>query len=241
MKNWKLAAALAGLMCAGASHALLVGDIAFIGFNADGTDGYSFVALNNIAGSEVIRFTDDEWNGSGWVDANEAEWTWTAPVSGVTAGSVINVVDINNLYSGSPVTSANVGSIAAVSDANNNPGFSTTSDTVYAYTGTRASGTLIAAISSDTAVNFGGLTGASAIALASSSDGAKYVGARSGQSLFSGYKPLIANVAGNWTDVGNGTGDNNFSSTPFTIVPEPSSFVALALAGTLAIRRRGRK
>lgn len=240
MKRQKLFATVLITATALSAQALVVGDIAFTGYNADGDDGYAFVVLTNIAGGTEIRFTDDEWNGTGWADGNEAEWVWTAPVGGILAGSVISVININGLYTNPTGTTANFGSITAVTDSNNNPGFSTTSETVYAYTGTRAASTLLAAISSDAAVNFGGLTGGSAVALLNSSDGAKYIGPRNGELTFGGYLPLIGNHGSNWADVGNGTGDNNFDTTNFTIVPEPASFGALAL-GLCAILRRRKK
>lgn len=213
-----------------------MGDLAFVGFNADGTDGFSFAALKSVGIGETIRFTDDEWNGSTWADANEAEWTWTA-TSALAAGSVISVTEVNNLYSGAPFTSANTGTIAAVSDTLNNPGFSTTSETIYAYIGTRLAPTLIAAISSDSAVNFGGLTGGAAVALSNSSDGAKYTGLRNNQNGHAAYLPQIANVAANWTDIGNGLGDNNFNNSPF-VVPEPTSILALGLGAVALLRRK---
>jgi hypothetical protein len=116
----------------------------------------------------------------------------------------------------------------------NNPGFSTTAEVIYAYSGTRAAPTFLAAISSENPSNFsfGGLTGANAIQLAVSSDGAKYNGPRYvAAPQFDGslFLPLIADVASNWSDVANGTGDNNFDATPFTI-PEPSTLMLIGLS-----------
>lgn len=213
--------------------------LAFVGFNADGTDGYSLATFEDIPTGTIINFTDDEWNGTAFADTNEADWRWTA-TSDLVAGTVINFVDMNNIYSGTPAASASFGTVAGVSLGNNNPGYSTTAEVIYAYTGTRAAPTFLAAISSENAANFsfGGLTGAQAIQLSVGSDGAKYIGPRTGKHLsVSEYLPLIADVAGNWSDVGNGTGDNNFDPTPFTI-PEPATFALLGFAlAALGFRR----
>jgi hypothetical protein len=44
--------------------ALTTGDIAFVGYNSDGNDGFAFVATATIPAGTVIRFQDNEWNGS---------------------------------------------------------------------------------------------------------------------------------------------------------------------------------
>jgi hypothetical protein len=124
----------------------------------------------------------------------------------------------------------------------NNPGYSTTAEVIYAYIGTRAAPTFLAAISSESAANFSfaGLTGAQAIQLAVGTDGAKYTGPRHipmPQLAPGPFLALIADVQNNWTDLG-GSGDNNFDPTPFT-VPEPASWLLLCLStGALVGRHR---
>lgn len=239
MKITKLMISTAALTIAAASQAIILnpGDIAFTGFNADGTDGYSFVALTSVGAGEQIFFTDDEWNGSAWADSNEATWSWTAPIGGLVPGTVVSAININNLYTGTPAPLASSGSIAAISDSSNNSGISTTADTIYAYIGTRTAPTLIAAISSDIAVNFGGLTGGAAVKLTNGIDSGKYIGSRAGATSFASYLSPIGTVnATNW--VQSETGDNNFDLTPFTIVPEPGSFLALGLGAAFLLRRK---
>jgi hypothetical protein len=45
------------------SMALGPGSIAFVGFNADGNDGFAFIVIDPIAAGSIIRFSDNEWNG----------------------------------------------------------------------------------------------------------------------------------------------------------------------------------
>jgi hypothetical protein len=42
------------------SMALGPGSIAFVGFNADGNDGFAFIVIDPIAAGSVIRFSDNE-------------------------------------------------------------------------------------------------------------------------------------------------------------------------------------
>lgn len=213
--------------------------LAFVGFNADGTDGYSLATFEDIPIGTVINFTDDEWNGAAFADANEADWAWTVTTD-VPAGTVVNFLDMANVYNEMSPASVSTGTLAGLTFGSNNAGYSNSAEVIYAFTGTRAAPTFLAAISSANAAdfNFGGLTGAQAIQLTVASDGAKYIGPRTGKHLsVSEYLPLIADVAGNWSDVGNGTGDNNFDPTPFTI-PEPATFALLGFAlAALGFRR----
>jgi hypothetical protein len=221
------------MVCAVAGNAA---SLAFIGFNADGTDGYSLATFEDIPSGTVINLTDDEWNGTAFIDSNEADWTWTA-TSDLAAGTVINFIDMANIYSGSPVASASTGTVAGVNAGTLNAGYSNSDEVIFAYQGTRAAPTFLAAISNSPSANFAGLTGAQAIQLGTSSDGAKYIGPRAGLTQLSGYLTLIADVSTNWSDVGGGTGDNNFDATPFA-VPEPATWSLIAGSLLLAVLSR---
>ncbi|MEM6635197.1 MAG: ExeM/NucH family extracellular endonuclease [Pseudomonadota bacterium] len=69
---------------------LNAGDIAILGLRADNPDDFSFVALVDIPGGEIIRFTDNGVFADGTFRANEGILSWTAPVSGITAGTVVS-------------------------------------------------------------------------------------------------------------------------------------------------------
>jgi len=75
---------------------LSVGDIAFIGSNADGTtnvdDTVAFVLLKDIDASTQIIFTDRGWNdGSGFSSyAGDGEFTWTSGAA-MSAGTVVTI------------------------------------------------------------------------------------------------------------------------------------------------------
>ena len=100
---------------------LSVGDIAFIGLNTDATEGYTFITLNPIPGSEEIFFTDRGIINSGsWIPGSEGTYKFTAPPAGLTCGTVVSFAETSpDVYtiSGAPgatmtliVGSANLGS-----------------------------------------------------------------------------------------------------------------------------------
>ncbi len=68
--------------------ALDTGDIAFVAVSAD-QDAFAFALLKDVAAGTVIRFTDKEWDGTGFTD-KEGNYTWTAE-SNLTAGTVVTV------------------------------------------------------------------------------------------------------------------------------------------------------
>ncbi|MCX6857024.1 MAG: esterase-like activity of phytase family protein, partial [Verrucomicrobia bacterium] len=205
---------------------LAAGSIAFIGYNADGDDDLAFVALTDIPDNSVIHFSDNEWNGSSlggsgaFVDFLESELAWIPPSGGIQAG---NVVVMNSLAVKASATT----SLGTLVFSDGNPAISATADTIYAFMGgTRVVGSFLAAISSDPALVLTGTglaTGSTAVKLADSSDGAIYNGARSGQVTYASYLPLIGNVATNWTDVLDGTGNTllPFSTASFSLIGSP--------------------
>ena len=74
---------------------LKAGDIMFVGFNADGNDGFSIVALVDIPAESTVYFTDNEWNGLGIGEGgafnNHDEWelTWDTGSTIIPAGLVV--------------------------------------------------------------------------------------------------------------------------------------------------------
>lgn len=76
------------------SQTLSAGDIAFIGFHFDDADGFTFITLKDIPGGEIIYFTDHSWdytNNTWHNNEADAHYSWTAPVSGVAIGTIIDV------------------------------------------------------------------------------------------------------------------------------------------------------
>ncbi len=53
--------------------ALTAGSIAFTGYNGDGNDNLSFVALTDIPQGTVINFTDSNWNGTSFASGSNSE------------------------------------------------------------------------------------------------------------------------------------------------------------------------
>lgn len=198
---------------------LTAGSIAFTGYNGDGNDNLSFVALTNIASGTVINFTDNAWNGTSF-SSSESVFQWTA-TSDVAAGTII---DIDNIGSGTLGT--NVGSVKFTNTTNT--GLSNDSEVVYAFTGTTAAPTFLAAISnvgygtSDGNLNNTGLVaGATAVSFTGGLDIMAYNGARTGQADFSSYLNLINNSA-NWITQdgsGNQSADGTAPNAPFATTP----------------------
>ncbi len=138
---------LMALLCAVFfSHGQLgPGDIAFVQYNADGTDNFAFVALTDIADTETIIFTDNEEND---LTGGEGTIVWTPPTGGITCGTVVTI-------NTSP--SASVGSVSETNDLN----FAASGDSIIAYQGTAATPTFIAALNNEGATGgaFGGGNG----------------------------------------------------------------------------------
>lgn len=122
----------AGLKTAHAG-ALAPGDIAFVEYNADGTDNFKFVALATIPGGEVINFTDNGWKSDNTWRTGEGIVTWTAPADGVSCGTVVSITT-------APSTSH--GSVSESGDLN----FSASGDQIIAY---QDASTMIAALNNE--------------------------------------------------------------------------------------------
>jgi hypothetical protein len=237
-----IAAALAAL--AGSAHAIGTGDIAFTSFNAD-EDGFSIVALADIAANTTIYFNDNEWNGSaigagGAFNTGEGYHTWNVGSALISAGTVVRFSAVDQAS-----RAASVGTLVSRGDT----GLNATAETVHAYLGTddNTPTMFLAAVSSDPALiltNTGLAVGSTAVKVADSTDFAEYTGARAGQMAFSDYLPMVNNAA-NWNVLVGGTQTTVIpNTTAFTVaVPEPSTYgmFGAGLVGmALALRRRAR-
>jgi hypothetical protein len=195
---------------------LETGDIAFVGFNADGDDDIAFVALNNIPVGTTIYFCDSEWDGTAFGD-DENDIIWNSGTSLISAGTVI----VFNQLDGNISTS--IGSISG------GTGLSKNGDALFAYLGTdvRQPTTFLAAIANITSA-FGELSGTgllsnyTAIVLPETADIAKYNGPRTGIDT-NGYFAQF-NKMSNWLIQDTDNNDHNdgsepdlpFETTPFT-------------------------
>jgi hypothetical protein len=196
------------------------GDIAFTGWNASGSDAFSFLALVDIDPGESVLFTNNEWSGAAFA-SGEGEVTWTAPAGGLLAGSIVAISD----SSGS--ISASTGTVSGTMDLRDRD------EGLFALLGSLASPiAFLAAFSSDgdagfttlfgtgltsglTAIDFGGTTG-------NDHDIFEYVGSRTGATGFGEYLTLV-NGPSSWISQNGGSVESDgtppdlpFNSTPFS-------------------------
>ncbi|WP_306565492.1 T9SS type A sorting domain-containing protein [Flavobacterium lindanitolerans] len=86
------------------------GDIAFIGYNTGGQDGFAFIALNDLPAGQTLYFTEQGWDGTGWMNTiNEPHLAYVIP-AGITCGKIISFVetapDVITVTGGGSVTFA---------------------------------------------------------------------------------------------------------------------------------------
>ncbi|RAJ18122.1 T9SS type A sorting domain-containing protein [Olleya aquimaris] len=179
------------------------GDIAFIGFNADGDDNFAIVALADIPASTTIYFSDDELNGSGgFVDSNEGNIQWDITTT-IAAGTVVTFTDTDS--DTNPNYGASIGTLTQVGAGTVN--LAAGGDALFAYLGTDENNptTFLAGIQNE-ANNFGDLTGSGLVegttfvtfTTTGNPDGGAYSGPRNSETTFANYLSLIGNPA-NWT------------------------------------------
>ncbi len=216
------AAALFAMVGLGRMSAQSAGDIAFVGFNADGVDGFAFVTMVDIPANTDIWFTDEEWNGTAFASlTSEGDVVWSNAVV-TPAGTV---VDVDGLSS-TPI--ASLGSI--VVGTNGGAGLSSSDEGIYVYLGTqRNPTTFITAITNSLWGGGGGsltgtglTAGVNAMEFGNAADVAAYTGPRIGQLTFAAYLPGIYDLTNNWI-YGDGAGDQSIDGVapdvPFNITP----------------------
>lgn len=103
---------------------LNAGDIMFVGFNADGTDGFAFATLTLIPAGTTLYITDNNWNGLTF-PATEGTISWLVGAA-IPAG---NVIVFGNTATG-PVT-VNFGSATLTGSLNLN----VTDESLYCFLG----------------------------------------------------------------------------------------------------------
>ncbi|XSC45560.1 hypothetical protein ACF1BQ_005560 [Bradyrhizobium sp. RDT10] len=124
--------------------ALGPGSIAFVGFNADGNDGFAFIVIDPIAAGSIIRFSDNEWNGSaiesgGAFNTGEGGLTWTNGGSELAVGTIVELLNTSS----ASTRSANIGTISGGTIALGN-----SDESIYAFVGASESAptTFLAAV-----------------------------------------------------------------------------------------------
>ena len=109
------------------------GDLMFVGWDGDNED-VALVATTEIAGGEVIYFTDDEWDGDSF-NTNEQLIEWTVPDEGIPAGTVITLDLIRNNQPGGP--DANIDAGGVIDYIRGGGGIAANNEAVWAFQGTR--------------------------------------------------------------------------------------------------------
>ncbi|MDG1661562.1 MAG: T9SS type A sorting domain-containing protein [Winogradskyella sp.] len=202
------------LLIASVSFSQATGDIAFVGFNADGDDDFAIVALADISASTTIYFTDNESDGMGGFTSGEGQLEWTTPGTVIPAGTVITFTDTDS--DGNANYGVSIGTLADIGAGGLN--LSGNGDAIFAYIGTDevTPTTFLAGAQNTTSASaYGDLTGTNltigstfVIFTASGTpDGAVYTGPRDTLADFSDYLSLIGS-AGNWdTTTGSSNGE----------------------------------
>lgn len=116
------------------------GDIAFLGFNSDNPDEFSFILMNYFNVDDTIYFTDCGWNGSNLYTA-EGHIKWVPPAAGLPGGSIITITSsvASGLSdaSGNATASASSGTVLSIvpeiNASNNGMELNTDGDQIIAY------------------------------------------------------------------------------------------------------------
>ncbi|MCC1494610.1 Ig-like domain-containing protein [Cognatishimia sp. F0-27] len=221
--------------------ALSAGDLAIVGYSAEGEDDFAVVVLTDIASNEIVYFTDDEWLGSNFAGGEEVlQWNTGA----IAAGTVVTFSNIAPI-SGSNTTLGTVSHGTIDSGSGGAVSLATSGDSILAYQGVSrvASGGFIAGLYYDetgTSQSGGVLpsdltVGQTAIVLGGgtfSPDGGAYGGARSGLPTFADYAASV-NTVGNWTASDDGASFLPFVTTAFSAGGPDTSAPIITAVGPL--------
>ena len=195
------------------------GDVAFIRFNADGTDDFAVVLLADADLGQQVHFNDNIYNPQfNAFGAGEDRFTWNI-TENLAAGTVVTFTNLSNGVSPGIVSHGSI-----TGDATNTMQLSESGETVYAFLGTsnRSPSSFLGAVSTEDAgvLDGTGLTsGDTAAVLPAGIDEAHYIGSRDTEMTFPDYRALIGNIGTNWevrlTDPG--MIDPPFETTNFTL------------------------
>ncbi|MFY0608288.1 MAG: lamin tail domain-containing protein [Cyclobacteriaceae bacterium] len=201
---------------------LSTGDIAFVGFNADGDSDFAIVTLVDIPASTEIYFTDRALDGQGGLSGtSEGILLWNSGSVQIDAGSIIVFTDVD---AGSNVLFGASAGTLTVEDTNVN--LSADGDALFAFQGSSSTTptTFLAGVANrtdaeptiagtgltlgNTFVEFNNLT---------SPDGGYYSGPKDSKASFAEYHSLIG-LKENWTQsTSDGESLLPFPTTPFSL------------------------
>lgn len=210
------------------------GAIAFVGFNADDTDGFAFVLLTGANAGSIVYFTDKQWDGSAFI-GSEGFSQWTAPAGGLATGTVVVV---SGVATSSPSVTA--GDFTKISGSMNLGGGE---EAIYAYQGSDESTPtqFLALVSNDTLANASaslantGLTeGTTAIVITGDEDVMVYSGGTSFVNESAAHTSL--GNAANWTTQDGSNDQDQDAITPDFPDDLPGNFT---ISSPTAITLRG--
>ncbi|MGB3464516.1 MAG: T9SS type A sorting domain-containing protein [Cyclobacteriaceae bacterium] len=209
----------------GAQAQLSTGDIAFVGFNADGNDGLAIVTFVDIPANTIIFFTDNGWNGTAF-NTNEGTLSWSTGGSIISQGTVVTFENLN-----SSTRIATIGTITSVSSGGSF-NISAAAEVVTAYLGTANNPTtFLTAIGNNGLGNLTGTglsDGVNAVNVGSSFDVAVYTGSTACTGTIAQCRTSVNNSA-NWIGEG-GSGNQAVNSiAPNFPTDVPGNFGGAAL------------
>ncbi|MBV6428809.1 MAG: hypothetical protein KIPDCIKN_03346 [Haliscomenobacter sp.] len=198
------------------------GDLAFVGFDADGNDNFAIVTFVELPANKTLYFADRSWSGTAFA-TNEGSLIWNTGSSPIPAGTVIAFYNTST----PPTTSVTRGTVTSPNIA-----LSASSEGIFLFIGTdsisptkflAAVGNASVASAFGTLDNTGLSAGSSAIVLTAGIDVGVYTGPRTGLDA-SGYLAALNDIANNWI-FQDGTGNQDTDGIPPDIPFDTTHFV----------------
>ena len=191
------------------------GEVMFVGYNADGNDGFAFVTLIDLPDNTTIHFSDNEWNGQpigsggAFNNTSEGEMTWVNNTgSTIAAGTVITI------------TGASTTAVASTGSISGNINLNASNEVLYMFLGPDnvTPTAFISAISNDgfsstkgTLTNTGLTQGVNALAITGDEDIMIYTNNNNCNGTVAECAALLATPA-NWATQ-DGGGDQDADGT----------------------------
>jgi hypothetical protein len=226
---------------------LRAGELMFSAFNAD-EDGWSLVALVDLAPGTEVYFSDNAWNAAvGGFESGEGFLRWSSGGARIAAGTWVRFSAIDSATR----LVASTGLLERVNVPGSTlPNLSQTAETLYAYQGpdVLTPRRFVAAVSSgDFAAEVGGLAGTglaagrSATLLPAGTDWAQYTGPRVGRISGGEAQARLAATGSTWSaELAGNLPAALPDTTPLDITPIPEPWAPLAALlglGLLALHR----